>query len=95
MHVLQNCTLYFVAVITLNLLNEMSVWSSNFIMSSTSATGSVWYQLSIALKRRSRGCHYITDEIKKACCAELAAIDIGVMHLTRESAHSTTITGIL
>ncbi|RUS83410.1 hypothetical protein EGW08_008831 [Elysia chlorotica] len=41
----------------------------------------VWYQREVPLKSRSRGCHYITDEIDKACAEELNKIKVGVANI--------------
>ncbi|GFO07727.1 upf0047 protein yjbq [Plakobranchus ocellatus] len=48
----------------------------------------VWYQREVALKSRSRGCHYITDEIHKACAEEINKIKVGVanIHIKHTSA---------
>ncbi|GFR69545.1 UPF0047 protein yjbQ [Elysia marginata] len=48
----------------------------------------VWYQREVALKSRSRGCHYITDEILKSCAEELNKIKVGVanIHIKHTSA---------
>ncbi|CAH8562492.1 unnamed protein product [Heterobilharzia americana] len=43
-------------------------------------SGSYWLQRTITLKRQSRGCHYITDEIKKAL-PEIKQIQLGILNL--------------
>ncbi|TGZ74229.1 hypothetical protein CRM22_001056 [Opisthorchis felineus] len=44
------------------------------------SVGNYWLQRTISLKRHSRGCHYITDDIKKAL-PEIAQIKMGMLHL--------------
>ncbi|VDP33012.1 unnamed protein product [Schistosoma mattheei] len=46
----------------------------------TSATGSYWFQRIITLKKKSRGCHYVTDEIRKAL-PEIGQLQMGILHL--------------
>ena len=43
--------------------------------------GCVWLQRTVRLPAFSRGCHYITEEIRKAF-PELAELSVGVAHLT-------------
>nr|CDS33111.1 expressed conserved protein [Hymenolepis microstoma] len=42
--------------------------------------GNVWYQRTIVLSPRPRGCHYVTDDIIKAM-PEITQIKIGILNL--------------
>ncbi|XP_005099428.1 UPF0047 protein YjbQ [Aplysia californica] len=48
----------------------------------------VWYQREVSLSPRRRGCHYISDEILKACSGEMSKIKVGVanIHIKHTSA---------
>ena len=41
----------------------------------------VWFQKEINLKNKSRGCHYITDEVISAIGSQLKTIKTGTCHL--------------
>lgn len=47
---------------------------------SVRGNGSVWIQKEFSISGKSRGCHYITDEVKKEL-PELQQIKIGLLHL--------------
>lgn len=67
----------------------------NNLATAKMATGgegiTVWYQREVQLSPRKRGCHYITDEVLKACGAEMSKIKIGtaVIHIKHTSASIT------
>nr|AAW27000.1 SJCHGC03858 protein [Schistosoma japonicum] len=46
----------------------------------TSTSGSYWLQRTITLKKQLRGCHYVTEEIKKAL-PEISQLKMGILHL--------------
>ncbi len=48
-----------------------------------SGEGTVWYQRTISVTPRSRGCHYITDDIIKGM-PEITQIKIGTLNLFSE-----------
>ncbi|KAA3673819.1 uncharacterized protein DEA37_0014199 [Paragonimus westermani] len=52
--------------------------------------GNYWLQRTISLKRHSRGCHYVTDEIK-AALPEIKQIKMGVLHLFAQPIRNTCI----
>ncbi|KAF6778097.1 hypothetical protein AHF37_02479 [Paragonimus kellicotti] len=52
--------------------------------------GNYWLQRTISLKRYSRGCHYVTDEIK-AALPEIKQIKMGVLHLFIQHTSATLI----
>ena len=49
-------------------------------MASKAAQGCAWVQRVVSLKARSRGCHYITDELLKAV-PEIKNYSIGMVNL--------------
>lgn len=51
--------------------------------------GTVWYQRTITVPPKSRGCHYITDDIIKGM-PEITQIKIGTLTLFSESACSSS-----
>lgn len=46
----------------------------------SSGEGTVWYQRTITIPPRPRGCHYITDDIIKGM-PEITQIKIGTLNL--------------
>ncbi|KAF7257021.1 hypothetical protein EG68_06307 [Paragonimus skrjabini miyazakii] len=52
--------------------------------------GNYWLQRTISLKKHSRGCHYVTDEIKVAL-PEIKQIKMGVLHLFIQHTSATLI----
>jgi len=71
------------------------LFKGNDIVTRKMATGgegiTVWYQREFQLAPKKRGCHYIKDEVLKACEAELNKIKIGtaVIHIKHTSASIT------
>uniref|UniRef100_A0A2C9LID6 Secondary thiamine-phosphate synthase enzyme n=1 Tax=Biomphalaria glabrata TaxID=6526 RepID=A0A2C9LID6_BIOGL len=50
-------------------------------MASNGEGVTVWFQRELSLPAKRRGCHYISEEILKACKDELSKIKIGTAHI--------------
>ncbi|CAH8629258.1 unnamed protein product [Dicrocoelium dendriticum] len=54
------------------------------------SAGNFWLQRTISLKPYPRGCHYITDDVKKAL-PEIQQLKMGVLHLFIQHTSATLI----